>query len=36
MHNPAHALDGGVLVLFHVERHWPAVSDVHRSPEKHA
>jgi hypothetical protein len=29
--NPAHALDGGIPVLFDTARAWPAASDVHRS-----
>lgn len=28
--NPAHALDGGMPSLFHIERHWPAASDEDR------
>jgi len=28
--NPAHALDGGIPVLFHSARAWPAASDVRR------
>ena len=28
--NPAHALDGGIPSLFHLERRWPAASDVRR------
>jgi hypothetical protein len=28
--NPAHALDGGIPLLFHLGRRWPAASDVHR------
>jgi hypothetical protein len=29
--NPAHALDGGIPLLLHIERRWPAASDEHRS-----
>ena len=29
--NPAHALDGGIPSLLHIDRHWPAASDEHRS-----
>jgi len=28
--NPAHALDGGIPVLFHIVRAWPTASDVRR------
>jgi hypothetical protein len=28
--NPAHALDGGIPLLFYIARHWPAASDVRR------
>jgi hypothetical protein len=28
--NPAHALDGGIPALFHIEHHCPAASDVRR------
>jgi hypothetical protein len=28
MPNPTHALDGGSPILFHIERRWPAASDV--------
>ena len=28
--NLAHALDGGILRLFHSQRHWPAASDERR------
>src|SRR3954470_10639115 len=31
--NPAHALDGGIPSLLHIDRHWPAASDEHRSAE---
>ena len=29
--NNAHALDGGIALLFHISHHWPAASDVIRS-----
>ena len=28
--NLAHALDGGIRFLLHIERRWPAASDEHR------
>ena len=30
--NPAHPLDGGIPLLFHIARQWPAASDVRRWP----
>ena len=28
--NKAHALDGGIALLFHVSHYWPAASDMRR------
>jgi hypothetical protein len=30
--NPAHALDGGIALQFHIPDYWPAASDVIRWP----
>ena len=34
MTNNTHALDGGIPSCFHIERYWPAASDVRRLPAK--